>query len=167
MRELHDIVTSLVKADGSCRDVNFEGPSWDGVTDLLRSLEASFQECSATDQEGRELTRPLAASVLRLARDGGFVYLIFGLGSGIIKRFQVFVSAEEDGSPFIEFSFYPNDVERTQELRRDFIEWADAMQRHLRARRYFARYENASWRFGDTSSTSGVFLVSDEIGTDA
>jgi hypothetical protein len=111
----------------------------------------SFQNCSASDQEGREFTRPLAASVSKSARDGGFIHLVFGRGPGIIKRLQVFVSGNNDGSPFVELTFFPDDVELTQELRRDFIEWANAMQRHFRARRYFARHENASWQFGDIS----------------
>ena len=61
----------------------------------------------------------------------------------------------------LELTFFPGDVARTPSLRRDFIEWANQMQRCLRARRYHARYENASWELGDTGPDSGVFLVSD------
>lgn len=52
MRELHDIVASLLDRDGSCRDLNFETPTWTGVRDLIGSLESPFGEVSGTDQEG-------------------------------------------------------------------------------------------------------------------
>jgi len=164
MKELFDIVTSLLDVDGSCRDVTFEDPNWNGVADLIRSLQAAFPDCSASDQEVGALTGPLAEFVSKAVRERGCALIEFGGGPGIIKRLllQVFVE-EDDGSPFVELSFFPEDVEPTQELRRDFIEWADTMQRLLRARRYYARYENASWQFGDISSNRGVFLLSDEL----
>ena len=80
MTEFFDIVTSLLDRDGSCRDLNFETPTWKG----------------------------------------------------------------------------------TESLRSDFIEWAQQQQSLLEARRYYARYEDASWHFGDIGAQSGVFLVSDE-----
>jgi hypothetical protein len=166
MRELIDIVTSLLDVDGACRDVTFEGSSWNGVADLIRCLQASYPDCSASAQEVRALTGPLAASLSRAIRDKGCVLIEFRRGPGIIKRLQVFVSGEADGSPFVELTFFPEDVKPTQELRCDFIEWADTMQRHLRARCYYARYENASWQLGDISSTGGVFFVSDELDVD-
>jgi len=93
--------------------------------------------------------------------------LIFNAGVGLIRNLQVFICSEEDGSPFVELTFFPDDVVPGPFLRRNFIGWAQRMQTHLRARRYFARYENASWRFGDTGAQSGVFLVSDDITQDA
>jgi hypothetical protein len=82
---------------------------------------------------------------------------------GPLQNLQVFICSEEDGSPFVELTFFPDDVESGPFLRRDFIAWARQMQTHLGARRYYARYENASWRLGDTGPQSGVFLVSDDI----
>jgi hypothetical protein len=64
----------------------------------------------------------------------------------------------------VELTFFPDDVIPGPFLRRNFIEWAQQMQTHLGARRYYTRYENASWQFGDTGAQSGVFLVSDDPG---
>lgn len=35
MNEIHDIATSLLDDDGSCRDLNFEGVTWNGVGALM------------------------------------------------------------------------------------------------------------------------------------
>jgi hypothetical protein len=167
MKELHDIVTSLLDKDGSCRDLNFEAPTWAGVEDLLGSLESRFGKASGTDQEERAIAAPFQKSVLAAAKDRGCIHLVFNEGVGLIKTLQMFVCSENDGSPFFELTFFPDDVEPTQSLRRDFIDWAHQMQARLCARRYYARYENASWRFGDTGAHSGVFLLSDDVTTDA
>lgn len=165
MKELHDIATSLLDADGSCRDINFEAPTWEGVEDLMGSLVGSYKNASATDREGRTIAT-LPRALLEAARDSGSVHLILKEGDGPIKFLQVFVFSEEDGAPFVELTFFPADIERTPTLRDEFIEWAEAARARLGALRYYARYENASWEFGDTGANSGVFLVSDEAAAD-
>jgi hypothetical protein len=70
---------------------------------------------------------------------------------------------EESEAPFVELTFFPEDVVRTPELGKDFVEWADGIRAQLRARRMFARYENASWALGDVRAGSGVFLVSEVV----
>ena len=89
--------------------------------------------------------------------------MLFKLGAGPITNLQAFVCSAEDGSPFVELTFFPEDVRQTPSLRSEFIAWADNLKSRLRARRYYARYENASWRFGDIGANSGVFLVSDDV----
>jgi hypothetical protein len=91
LRELSDIVTSLLDMDGSCRDLNFEGPTWEGVKDLLDSLESAFGEVSGTDQEGKVLTAPFRDFVLAVAENRGYLHLIFNAGTGLIRNLQVFI----------------------------------------------------------------------------
>jgi hypothetical protein len=167
VRELHDIVGSLLDMDGSCRDLNFEAPTWAGVEDLLHMLEGMFEEASGTDQEGRVIVAPLRDAVLLVSQNRGHLHLVFKAGSSLVKNLQIFVCSEDDGTPFVELTFFPDDVEQTPSLRCDFIAWAHQMQICLRAHRYYARYENASWQFGDTGADSGVFLVSDDVTTEA
>jgi hypothetical protein len=167
VREISDIVTSLLDRDGSCCDLNFEGPTWAGANALLDSLQSAFGEVSGTDHEGNVLTAPFRDSVLAVAENSGYLHLIFNAGTGLIRNLQVFICSEEDGSAFVELTFFADDVESGPFLRRDFIAWAEQMRMHLGARRYYARYENASWRFGDTGPQSGVFLVSDDIKQDS
>lgn len=160
MRELRDLVTSLLDADGSCRDVNFEEPTWKGVADLVDLLRVPFGTCAASDPEGQRLPEPLRDSVVKAAtRCDGYVQVHLRDGKGLFKEVQLWVCVEDDKSPFVEIQFFPEDVARTATLRDDFLRWADRARSTLQASRFYARYENASWQFGDTSSHSGVFLV--------
>jgi hypothetical protein len=166
--EFPDIVTSLLgRDDGSCRDINFESPTWKGVEDLLASLGSAYEEVSGTTDEGKDLIPPFGESAIAEARKGGSIHFLLHRGAGPIKNLQVFICSEKDGSPFVELTFFPEDVEQTTSLRSDFIEWAQQQQSLLEAERYYARYENASWHFGDIGAHSGVFLVSDEARTNA
>jgi len=45
--------------------------------------------------------------------------LIFNAGVGLIRNLQVFICSEEDGSPFVELTFFPDDVEPGPFLRRN------------------------------------------------
>ena len=158
-----DIVKSLLDKDGSCRDLNFEAPTWEGVKKLLNSLEGDFKEISGTDQEGKTLTAPYSESDIAEAQKGGYVHFSLKSGRGLIKNLQVFICPEDDGAPFIELTFFPEDVEQTNSIQSEFIAWVQKQQSLLEARRYYARYENASWHFGDIGEHSGVFLVSDDV----
>jgi hypothetical protein len=166
--EILDIVTSLLDRDGSCRDLNFEAPTWKGVEELLASLESTYAEVSGTDQEGKDLTPPYGESAIAEAQQGGYIHFSLHRGAaGLIKDLQVFICSEEDGSPFVELTFFPEDVGQTTSLRSNFIAWAQQQQALLEAKRYYARYENASWHFGDIGAQSSVFLVSDDASTNA
>lgn len=160
MTDLHDIATSLLDRDGSCRDVNFEHPVWCGVDDMIRRLRSTFKKIKVFDSGGNTINELAPGSVFSAAKNG-FVQLVLEEGSDLIANLQVFVALEDDGTPFVELTFFPEDVKATSNLKRDFITWADEIRRLLRADRYFARYENASWEFGDLGPTSGVFLVSE------
>ena len=163
MIEYYDIVESLLDNDGSCRDLNFELPTWAGVKKLLALLETDYKEISGTDQEGKALPQPFRESVLIAAKNSGYAHLLFSKGVGLIRNLQVFICMEKNGTPFVEISFFPDDVCSTSTLRDDFITWTQEMQSRLEARRHYARYENASWQFGDVSSQSGVFMASNNI----
>jgi len=165
MQELHDIVSSLLDRDGTCRDLNFENPTWSGVDTLLQKLASSFRMAAASDSEGETICS--LGGVAAVVRKGRCVIADLDNGSGLIQRLQVFLVSNEDGTPFVEISFFPDDIARTQRLRQDFLEWARGMRDALCARRYYARYENASWRFGDTGPSSGVFLVDAAVVSDA
>lgn len=162
MMELQDIVASLTNNDGTCRDVSFDGPSWEGVVRLIEDLEPCFHDCSVTDDEGQVFPSLSAASTAWAGHDGGSVFAVLGRGTGFLKRLQVFISTNDGSSPFVELTFFPEDVEHRDHLKRDFIEWVDKMRCLSGARRCYARHENASWQMADVSPESGVFLVCDE-----
>jgi hypothetical protein len=167
VKELGDLATSLLDRDGSCRDVSFEGGSWLGVDAVLRSLKESFRNASATDQEGDAILEPFPAALISVTQCGGHAHVILGEGSGLLRQLQIWVWCETDGSPFVEITFFPDDVRPGSNLKHEFLLWANDLQVRLGAQRYYVRYENASWAFGNTQQGSGVFLVSDDLTTDA
>ena len=80
-------------------------------------------------------------------------------GHGLFRHMQVFACRDEDGSPFVELTFVPGDVQRPPNLRDAFVEWMQIVRDLLAASRAYARYENASWKQGDAGPSSGVFLA--------
>lgn len=161
MNELHDVITALTDADGSCRDINFDTPTWEGVDALLSYLNTSYQTAAGSDSEGRPLYDQNPQVISAAVRDSGAVHIVYEGGANLINHLQLLVYREPDGSPFVELTFFPQDVCQTPNLRSEFITWADQLHACVGASRYYARYEDAPWRFGDVSATSGVFLVSD------
>lgn len=162
MSQLPDLVESLLDDDGTCRDLTFECPTWSGVHALLAALEATCGDASGLDEQGESLDGQLAESAVAAARSGRHVNLAFGNCSGPVRNLQAFVCAEKNGTPFLEITFSPADVARSKTLRSDFVAWAAKLQSLLEARRFYARYENVSWRLGDTQPGAGVFWVGEE-----
>lgn len=160
MKELHDLITALTVVDGGCRDINYEAPTWKGVESLHAYLKASYQTVAGADSEGRPLDDLEPQVVIDAVQDSGAVHIIYK-GGDFINHLQLFIYREPEGIPFVELTFFPQDVQQHKDLRNQFIAWADQLQTRVGAKRYYARYENASWRFGDTNGNSGVFLVSD------
>lgn len=160
-----NIEAALLDTDGSCRDVNFENPTWCGVTKLIRSLEQLFENRSAWDGSENLLNEPHSETIVTTAQTGKSIILGYSNGTTVVAELQIFVCSEEDGSPFIELTFFPQDILRSENLGRSFINWIDEMQLLLRSHRAYCRYENASWRFGEVGSNSGVFYVSDTVTT--
>jgi len=165
LNEIGDIVASLLDDDGSCRDLNFDEPTWEGVGAMISQFSRSFSSGVVRDDSGEPASRSYPDSMAVLLDGGGAAVL--ESGGPPIHRIQVYIFVEEDGSPYVELTFSPEDVAVTPSLRTDFIDWAEGVRVALRARRYYARYENVSWDFGDIGPASGVFLVSDGVDGDA
>jgi hypothetical protein len=167
MIKLFDVEESLLDWDGTARDVNFEAPTWTGVGNLLARLERSYRLSRIEDHEGKEVASPLPASVVATAKNGGYIHLVFRDGPAPIKHLQVWVEQHDNGSPFVELTFWPDDLEPSESLGQDFITWAESMRKLLQARRFFARYDSQGWELGDIRPNEGVFFVSGEDDKDA
>ncbi|WP_421704936.1 hypothetical protein [Aliiroseovarius sp.] len=154
-----DLETALLTSDGAARDMNFEAPRWEGIAALLEPLEEQLVEANSLDGDGAPIATPIWASIEAATKDADMVHLSYRPNVGPIRQLQVFVFREGDGSPFIELTFFPEDVTPVEHLETAFRDWAQRVTDTLKARRCFCRHENASWRFGDVGPGSGVFLV--------
>ena len=159
MRIFHDVKESLLETYGACIDVTFVAPTWQGVQTLLDELWASYTKISATNGDYEYVDNPESSSVTAWARETPHLHVVLENGDGLIRRLQVFLSPEPEG-PFVELTFFPEDIDHSSDLAQAFVAWADAKCASTGARSYFARQENASWKFGDVGPNSGVFLAS-------
>jgi hypothetical protein len=158
-----DVEAALREHDGSCRDINFTGASWNGLHDLVQAMAADFGRVSvgSTSHDTHDAVITDVAVALDLARSaGGMAQILLNEGRGFVTHLQIFVfAAPGDSSPDIELTFFPQDIRSTSGLATAFLAWADRAQALTRASGYYARYENASWTSGDVSPGSGVFFV--------
>ena len=159
MRIFHDVRESLLETYGACIDVTLVEPKWEGVQTLLDDLWASYSTISATNAYYEYVDSPEPSSVMAWAKETPHLHVVLEGGIGLIKRLQVFLSPELEG-PFVELTFFPEDIDQPPDLAEAFVAWADAKCALAGASSYFARQENASWKFGDVGLNSGVFLAS-------
>ena len=122
MKDLHEFEAALLDYDdGTCRDVNFEGATWEGVAEFLRSLEQFFKERSAFDGNGNSLNEPHWETAKLSARRGPYANLHYWGGNAKVTELQCFICCEDDDTPFVELTFFPEQVLRTEDLGRDFM----------------------------------------------
>ncbi len=98
---------ALLDEDGSCRDVNFLKPTWDGVTQFVNRLEQAFGERIASDGEGNSLAEPHWKDIKAAVLKTGSVHMVYRNCTEILNNLQVYVGREDDKSPFIELTFSP------------------------------------------------------------
>ena len=145
---------ALLDRDGSCRDVNFANPSWEGVGNLRDWVRSQYSGLEIATYFPTSVTEPTWIPQQR----GENSHILASQGKIFIRLLQVFISREEDDSPFVELTFFPQDVEDIPDLAARFCDLADSWARLLQATQYFVRYENASWQFGDCGDRSGVIF---------
>jgi len=144
--------------------LNFDRPTWHGLWALLKVFRSTFGRVSIGSESYERADTDASDvddAVRRVQERGGFVQLVFGEGTDLLKQLQVFVSNDESPTPFIEITFFPDDWAVLSPVADRFSAWARNLRRVLEAARVYARYENSSWAQGDVGPTSGVFFAAD------
>ncbi|MEC9343195.1 MAG: hypothetical protein VYD64_05040 [Pseudomonadota bacterium] len=161
MNSIGEVDTAILKWDGACRDINFLHPTWSGVRSFVRHMETAFRQRRSCDDNGTELTEPHWRNFPAAVQNAGTVLLVYSASLEVLTNIQIFIVSEDNGEPFVELTFFPDNVARSDDVGREFVEWVKHAGTMLEARRLFCRYENAAWEMGDTSEDSGVFFVLD------
>ena len=146
--------------DGSCRDITFPGLSAEGASGLLGFFGTSFKLEEASDMEGETLGFAEARHYVETAASG--MLHTFWRSSGLISHLQLFFSWE-NREFFAEITFFPQDVTREQFSLDRFFQFLEPIVRATNTEELYVRYENVSWRTGDTSKTSGVIFSTEEF----
>lgn len=143
---------------GSARDINFLRPTWRGFSNLLARFNAEFQP--SRDREPPP-SAPASLSVdqwQKHTRDGGGHWL-YESGQSVLRRVQVFLSVEPGGQPFVELTFFPEDLTEGENVGQKFAQWVRELTELIEARACYVRYESAGWKLGDNGPRSSVFYA--------
>ena len=76
----------------------------------------------------------------------------------LIRDLQVFFSWDVKGEIFTEFSFSPRDVDVEKFNMDRFMGFLKPIIKTSGTQRFYVRYENGSWEYGDVSQYSGVIF---------
>ncbi|MBD3647871.1 MAG: hypothetical protein HUJ31_10565 [Pseudomonadales bacterium] len=151
------IEEQIIDVDGSCRDINVPDVGRSEAVSLLNLVKASFELRSAADSEGHELS--VDGMIERLSASESETILSCWTCEGLISPLQIFFSWNKDTNVFVELTFFPQDVDSREYSLTGFLDWLRPVLVALNTSKYFVRYENASWQYGDTSETSGVIFT--------
>jgi hypothetical protein len=160
IRSIDQIREEILDCDGSCRDLNFMSSDREAVAKLIGWFSENYEAIAAFDDEGRPIGIESIGEFL------GNLPLTKSIQIGgespncIIKKIQVFLYIEDDASVSVEVTFFPQDIKLKLFEITSFLELMLFWQQTANAHISYLRYENASWKFGDTSKSGGVIYVS-------
>ncbi len=149
---------ALTDRDGSARDLNFVRPSWQGIATWFDHLSEDFGQIVGFQTDGQAFACTGLSDLHSRLENQNSVQLFCSEGMGLLSQLQVFLLAEPDKTPFIEVTFFPEDIRASTDLEPAFTSWARSLTQLFGASAYFCRLENASWTFGDVGPNSGVIL---------
>ena len=146
----------LKDRDGSCRDVNFsEHLSRESALALLEAIGTEWTLHSATDGDG--LTVSPSNFRACIGTGEGSLSTVWRGGS-FIKQLQCYFFWSPVDTVFSELTFFPDDIVEDRFTLSKLTAFLSIALAATHSTEYYVRYENASWRHGDTSPESGVIF---------
>lgn len=156
MRDLPLLERDLKDRDGSCRDINLsERISRNSALKLLDAIASEWSLRSATDSQGNSLSTTDMHDQLQ-ASEGSLS--TFWTEGPLIRQLQCYLYWNPSDDVFCEISFFPDDIVDSEFTMPRFMALLARFIKATRSTEYYVRYENASWRHGDTSATSSVIF---------
>ena len=156
MKDFSLLERDLKDRDGSCRDINFsEHLSRDSALNLLNAIASEWSLRDATDTEGNSLSITDMRSQLQASEGSISTFWTEGL---LIKQLQCYLYWNPADDVFCEISFFPDDIVESEFTMPKFMALLARFIKATRSTEYYVRYENASWRHGDTLANSSVIF---------
>jgi hypothetical protein len=152
-----DIEEQVIDIDGSCRDVNFPDIDRPEAIALVSQAQTNCELKNATDSEGTGIS--VTEIIARLSSSEAETIVSYWTCQGLISHVQLFFSWGKGSKVFVELTFFPQDVDKKAYSLKEFLKWLKPFLVLLNTSTYFVRYENASWKYGDTSEDSGVIFT--------
>lgn len=146
----------LLGRDGSCRDINFtEWVTREGASAVIAFLADNFTFVRAGDGEGHEQSLPSA--VVFLKNQTGSLNMLWAKEE-FLPHLQLYVYWPSENSFFLELTFFPQDLDQNRFDIQAFFTLLSNLVTASGSNAYYVRYENASWKHGDVSPSSGVIF---------
>ncbi|MDY6970665.1 MAG: hypothetical protein SVR08_18725 [Spirochaetota bacterium] len=148
--------------DGSCRDINFTGVKWMSVEAFINKLFDSYSSVKIQlTHSGKETTEVEFRDFIDDIKKNDTSANIYAEDTNnTIQQLQMYIFTDSNGQPFIELTFFPQDLNLSAERIDEFLSLIEEWKDILEATKFFVRYENMSWKLGDTSKYSGVIYTS-------
>ena len=141
--------------DGSGRDINLsEHLSRDAALALLEIISAEWNFKSATNSDGEAISELDISSCVGIGAGAASTHWIGGSFLGYLQCYLYWNPAER---VFCELTFFPEDI-IGHDLFVQLRQFLSAVLIATQSSDYYVRFENASWRHGDTSPHSGVIF---------
>jgi hypothetical protein len=151
-QEVEDI---LLEFDGFCRDINFEHPTLEGIETFLTWFCQHYNIMLAYDTEGIDVRSRIIEC---LQVQNGYIHAVGESSSEVVTRLQVFVSRASDYEPFVELTFFPDELSRMFSIIRLTLT-VETWREMLQSDRVYIRPENASWDFPEKPFHSGILFM--------
>jgi len=160
IHSISEIQEGILGCDGSCRDLNFLSSDREAVANLIRWFTEHFDCLSACDNEGVSIQLNSIWQTLKGLAPTKSIQIGGESSRCVIDKVQVFLFIEDDGTVDIEITFFPQDIKSEEFEIASFLQLIKFWHTKAGANIGYLRYENASWKYGDTSRNSGVIHVS-------
>lgn len=155
-----DIEEQIIDIDGSCRDINFPNVSASDAISLLKHVNDKYNLIKATETEGEEISSQEAIEFISSSPSGNIISI--WKCTGMLSQMQLFYSWKNKSKIFIELTIFPQDFNKAEYSLKNFEIWLKSILVALNISTFYVRYENASWKYGDTSRYSGVIFTNKE-----
>ena len=155
---IREIEKQIIEIDGSCRNINFYVPQKNYLINLLKFLMDQYRFLSVAKSDGNKIS--IDNEDCKLDELVSFynehINLLLENKNQVIKNPQFFISRGESEDYYLEITFFPNDINRDKFTFIIFVEWLSQILKCGNSKEFYVRYENSSWKYGDSSDDSGV-----------
>lgn len=151
------IENCILDKDGSCRHITMDDVDIQTAREIVSLILRTYALTRSINREGEEL--PCGASIAQIGKEflkgENTLLLYLESDTDLISRLLVSLGWQNPQKVSWELTFFPEDVRRPFSLKL-FKEFLEPILEIAQPEVCFVRYENASWKHGDTSKEGGV-----------
>ena len=141
-----NIQQEIFDDDGSCRDVTFVSSDRAGVAKLIGWFYKTYPSMTVADINGINIRPSKCSEFIKDMQATDSIHISGESSKDMIKHLQLFVCYEDEDSLFLEFTFFPGDIDEEKFDLPDFLNLLRYWRLTAGATEYYLRRENVSWK---------------------